>query len=89
MTPPATARSPPSASGNGAATAHLRDNGTYVQKVTETADGASTVSQRTITVPYAGGAGFAPSMADGDRVVRGASTAVQRRSRAVSMQWER
>ena len=50
-----------SATGTGSAAHTYASNGTYTQTVTNTATG-QTSAKRTFTVPYSGGAGFAPRM---------------------------
>ena len=50
-----------SGTGTGSAAHTYATNGTYTQTVTNTATGQN-VARRTFTVPYAGGAGFAPRM---------------------------
>ena len=52
-----------SATGTGSVAHTYVSNGTYTQTVTNTATG-QIVAKRTITVPYAGGAGFAPRMVE-------------------------
>jgi hypothetical protein len=52
-----------SGTGTGSAAHTYATNGTYTQTVTNTATGQN-VARRTFTVPYAGGAGFAPRMLD-------------------------
>jgi hypothetical protein len=52
-----------SGTGTGTASHTYAANGTYTQTVTNTATGA-TSAKRTFEVPYSGGAGFAPRLAE-------------------------